>query len=666
MSYCTRAGSNGSTENPSPLKFRPTSPVYGTPGQELQRKGLDEHEVAATEKVAIKCDRVNPCHQCVKTTARCTYTFGRKAREKRQRVLISSVYERRLEDISIKIDQLGEVVKRLADERPGTPCLRNPVNLNVSLHSSLQSSSTQTHIQPPSQARAIEPSLFAQVMVITGALQATVSDIPYGNVSTEMTAALDALWMTVSVQKQQNETLAGSRPFRNELSSGLSLRDLPIPPLEKIMACLRIAQESPPSQLYWPFEFGSLAEFTQYVIKACSPGPITDMELIIVHYVLSWLFTECSNSAGDEDVRRDYEMQALTCRGCLETIISNLSFHIDTHTDSIRAMYMAALYCLYCGKVSTAWTCITRASLMSQALGLHSSHIMAAEPTEGVQGKVRLFWAIYVLEKSLSLRLGRSSTIRDQDITVPRLLMDCKMTSLVYNRMPDWIDVANLHGRVYDNLYSPNALEQPFSDRVSCANALASELEQKRPNQWTSHGIHAGLSKFIIHATRAIDYSTLASIYRGTSSEKPFSMASCPECITAARAALEDSEACISMIADMPSWPPSYDVWVNEILLLAPFMPFLILLGNVVESSDLSDLGRLQRLIHGLHSLTRSPRYSSCIRQLRIFKALYDVVAIYVQNKATSSLVDLIGGDQYTELGIDKYIFDPDVDGYSV
>jgi hypothetical protein len=115
---------------------------------------------------------------------------------------------------------------------------------------------------------------------------------------------------------------------------------------------------------------------------------------------------------------------------------------------------------------------------MSQALGMHSSHVVATQPAEKVQRKLRLFWALYVIEKVVSLRLGRCSTIRDHEITVPRLLLDRKMSSLLYNRLPDWIDVANLYGRVYDNIYGPNALAQPVSVRESRARALAAELER--------------------------------------------------------------------------------------------------------------------------------------------------------------------------------------------
>lgn len=115
---------------------------------------------------------------------------------------------------------------------------------------------------------------------------------------------------------------------------------------------------------------------------------------------------------------------------------------------------------------------------MAQALGLHSKLVMATEPADEAQRGIRLFWAIYSLEKAVSLRLGRSSTIRDHGITVPRLLLDRKMISLLHNRLPDWIEVASLYGRVYDNIYSPNALGQPVSLREARTRALAAELEK--------------------------------------------------------------------------------------------------------------------------------------------------------------------------------------------
>jgi hypothetical protein len=182
---------------------------------------------------------------------------------------------------------------------------------------------------------------------------------PYSMAVDDITSALAALRSTINDQKQHNKTLEGSRSSLKALPSGLSFRDLPIPSMDKIMACIRITQgaslfsrlcctlsdnhppESSPSEIYWPFEFGSLGDFTQKVIRACIPGPISDMELIIVHYVLYALFTQCSIGADDETLRQDYDVQAATCRESLETILSNLSFHIDTNIDSVCALYMA-------------------------------------------------------------------------------------------------------------------------------------------------------------------------------------------------------------------------------------------------------------------------------------------------------------------------------------
>jgi hypothetical protein len=65
------------------------------------------------------------------------------------------------------------------------------------------------------------------------------------------------------------------------------------------------------------------------------------MELIIVHYGLNCLFTECATAAVDVMAKQDYEAQALICRDSLEMILSNLSFHITTNKDSVCAMYMA-------------------------------------------------------------------------------------------------------------------------------------------------------------------------------------------------------------------------------------------------------------------------------------------------------------------------------------
>ncbi|KAJ5185889.1 Transcription factor [Penicillium cf. griseofulvum] len=604
--------------------------------------------------------------------------LGQKVRAKRQRILISSAYENRIEHISDKIDDLSKMMRRLSHECWSNNGFAAPIGLGPPSNPPLQSSQSRVagrdnrpaatnRRQPFDEVQGIESTLFAHVIFATRFLQGAVADDPQSNVAAEMISALDALRSTVNVQKQKNETVEDSPPFSKPIPPGFNHRDLPIPSMDRILACLRVAQERLPTQFYWPFEFGSLGDFTQYVVKACSPGPVTDMELIIVHYGLNCLFTGCATATVDDIAKQDHEAQALICRNSLEMILSNLSFHITTNKDSVCAMYMATIYCLQQGKPFAAWAFISKASLMSQALGMHISHAMLYETAEETDRKIRLFWAIYTVEKEISLRLGRSSTIRDHDITLPRLILDRKMTSLIYHRLPDWIDVASLYGRVYDNIYSPNALAQPISIRASHARSLATEFEgimamraelYKRPSQWTSHVINPTLCRFIIHAYRATDYSILACIYRGVPSGQSSRLAFYLECISSARLAINEVELCITMLGelgDMDLQSPSLDRWTSEIIFLAPFMPFLILFCNVIETSDLGDLDHLQRLVDGLQSMARSKRYSACSKQLQILSPLCNVANKFVETKARRKSGGLMSG-HFTDLDINKYL----------
>ncbi|UKZ97196.1 uncharacterized protein TrAFT101_011962 [Trichoderma asperellum] len=650
------------SSGPGGTNYGPTDQVAGGEGGlASQWNEVDEHEVIVKEKMACdrcrqrktKCNRVNPCSHCTKAEVQCTFRLAHEVKEKRQRVMISSVYERRLEHISNRIEELYEIIGQLRDGRNNDDSsFMAPISLRTPSYCPLQFVRLQASAKIPAPVEGIESALFAHAVCAAGALETAVMNDPYSRATDDITSALNTLRSTVNDQQQRNEEeLAGSRFLLNVLPSGRSLRDLPIPSVDKIMACLRIAQESSPSELYWPFEFGSLGEFTQYVIRVCTPGPISDMELIIVHYGLYSLFTQCSIGADDEMLIQDYNVQATICKESLETILSNLSFHIDTNIDSICALYMASLHCLHQGRVSATWTFISRASLMCLAVGLHSSQAMITEQENSVQRKMCLFWAVYALEKTVALRLGRPSTIRDQDITIPRLTLGRKMASLAFNRLPDWIDIASLYGCLYDSLYSPPALIQPGSVHLSRTSALASELERmiaarteyyNRPGLWSSHMLDPNLSRFIIHTNRAVEYSTLASIYRGVPTESPSGIVPCTQCIAAARIALEESEASIAILSDAAKWPTGLYKWISEILLLAPFIPFTILVCSIVDTADVSDLGRLGGVVDGLQSLAQSPRYASCNRQLRIFKPLYDVAARYVEAKTSRESTDTV------------------------
>ena len=114
-----------------------------------------------------------------------------------------------------------------------------------------------------------------------------------------------------------------------------------------------------------------------------------------------------------------------------------------------------------------AWTFISAASDLCQRLGYHRLHSPSEndQPLRAVQE--RLFWLVHRIDKVLSFRLGRSSNIRDAEITLP---FD-----------PDYprpTRVVRIQGMAYDQLYSPAGLSRPDDERGHVAEALAEELRE--------------------------------------------------------------------------------------------------------------------------------------------------------------------------------------------
>lgn len=81
---------------------------------------------------------------------------------------------------------------------------------------------------------------------------------------------------------------------------------------------------------------------------------------------------------------------------------------------------------------------------------------------------------------------------------------------------------------------------------------------------------------------------------------------------------------------------PSYLTWRRRTITHSPFTPFIILFCHVIETSGASDLEHMRSLVETLESTSSSNPQNTCDKQRRLFKALYDVAAKYVEVKARS------------------------------
>ncbi|KAF7557238.1 hypothetical protein G7Z17_g787 [Cylindrodendrum hubeiense] len=231
-------------------------------------------------------------------------------------------------------------------------------------------------------------------------------------------------------------------------------------------------------------------------------------------------------------------------------------------------------------------------------------------------------------EKMLSLRLGRTSTIRDDDITLPLLGSDQSTDSILGSMLPSWIRVASLQGRVYDEIYSSSALLQPEAIRTSRARALAAELE----------GLMNVEDEFEMQYNNAIRQAVGPAAH-----ELLRRMDNVIYCIATAKATLKEHEKCIAMMGNKELHSSYLGMYVNWGLMQSPFIPFIVLFCEIVETSESSGLDCLGALVETLQSASSSTHYPICWKQFRLFKALYNVAVKYVEVKASKTDEQIVG-----------------------
>lgn len=123
-----------------------------------------------------------------------------------------------------------------------------------------------------------------------------------------------------------------------------------------------------------------------------------------------------------------------------------------------------------------AFSLSSKALELCQTLGYHQlSPSQDGTVSDDMKTKQLLFWMTYLMEKSLSLRVGRSSATQDWDITTPMLSLHEGPSSLDAS-VALWIDTARCQGNIYKQLYSPEALAQPPDVRQSRVEVLSTEL----------------------------------------------------------------------------------------------------------------------------------------------------------------------------------------------
>jgi hypothetical protein len=129
-------------------------------------------------------------------------------------------------------------------------------------------------------------------------------------------------------------------------------------------------------------------------------------------------------------------------------------------------------------KTSAAWSLVTTALQLCISAGYHRAATSGNNDAPLLrEQKSWIFWSLYSAEKGLSLRLGRSSSVSDYDITLPLPGLEKADCKPYYSCTMRWIKLSSIQGRVYKMLYSPAALAEPQASRTASAQSLAAETK---------------------------------------------------------------------------------------------------------------------------------------------------------------------------------------------
>lgn len=227
----------------------------------------------------------------------------------------------------------------------------------------------------------------------------------------------------------------------------------------------------------WIYEAFPDHMFPETCMRVYFSDDFTVADFIIVNAGLHALFWAHSRLLSPSD-RSEHEELSRTCSSNIEVALAGLPLHLPANMDYIMALLSGSFYAIELTKPMLAWVLIVKASELCQTLGFHRLDSYKNDRPEDAQHKQFIFWSMYILEKGLSLRLGRCSTIQDYDITVPYPASDDPRRTAICDFTTTWAKAAKIQGEIYERLYCPEAVAQSDAVRRSRMQTLVQSLEE--------------------------------------------------------------------------------------------------------------------------------------------------------------------------------------------
>ncbi|KAI5861042.1 fungal-specific transcription factor domain-containing protein [Durotheca rogersii] len=617
-------------------------PEVGTPGSPAApRRACDQCRLRK-----IRCDKESPCSNCRSARRDCSSTgAGQKPKEPRQRVLISSQYERKIDLIEERLGGIETLLRNLTPLSSSNSPARESRSRRPSGKSTPLSGGNVDDAYSatfdPEDAGDFEgnSSLAAHTAFASEFLENVVqhTPLPRQGGGSKMEAALSSLRKIVNMQENRRAVSSFYRWPGQKQAHQLGIRELPLPPMELVADKLRVMKHGPvPLMLAVLYCFIDVEKFTDQCRRIYfDADDVTDATIILVNAGIAYLFFEAGLNVDDPKEKAQYETYWNMCQKNLDTVLAQLNFLMPATLENLEALLMAASFSIDVSRPSLSWVLVSQAAHMCRTLGLHQVGSMKNDSPQRRAEKSLLFWCTYMLDKGLSLQLGRASVLQDYDISLPHIAPEGHAAYPGTEVMTFWIKHAQIQGRIYERLYSPGALRQAEKYRTEQANILATEQKHLMQQSQeviagfqSSTAIDSRMFALMLKSDEVSYLSSLALIYRAMPPMGNRSRTFSDECIDTARQAMRCHQQSMAMMEEQ-SLKIMYIHWT---IIYAPFIPFIVMFCLVIETCCEEDL---QCLADFVQSLETACDVSSSIKKLhQLCRVLYNVAQVYIEAKA--------------------------------
>ncbi|RFU31755.1 hypothetical protein B7463_g4585, partial [Scytalidium lignicola] len=433
----------------------------------------------------------------------------------------------------------------------------------------------------------------------------------------------------VSSLKNLLHAIEGNKPGPHlsipRINAAKHQADSLMPPLDAAVAVLRWAKaHDEHTRMVWISRVLPLDMFSDICRKVYfAIDDYNEIDFILANGYLSYVFSEHISVSG----LHNYREYCRLCRENLHNACARLPLLLPPSMEVIAALTLGAFNAVEDFRISLAWSFISNASNLCQTLGYH-----LARPTREVDrlsraAEARLFWTIYRMEKGLSLRLGRSSNIRDIDVTLPFDREEERHSRL-----------GRIQGKVWDQLYSPTSLAQVDGHvRGQLAEGLAKELREligkihseiSNTTQQLSEDGQDTLRDVYLQAELVCQYSLLALILRAIPPALGSLGSASDDCIAVAREVLDLHQRCVTSMRENKNDPFMLSKYLSWSVMHHPFVPFSILFSRAVQLLDVDDLARLERFAASWEPEQTSTKPTTNFQ--RLYELLCQAARLYI------------------------------------